>query len=304
MEAKNISISVPAGCPNKCPFCVAEQHDNTYENKIGCRKPEEGEDSRDFERAGYEYQRRLDFATKQGVASALITGTGEPLMNMDFIVNFAKMNKSLHKPFDWIELQTSGVKLSDTYDKFYGTTYLEFLRDSVGVSTIALSVCDIFSSRNNAKIMGISEKSYYNLDELCHAIKDAGMNLRLSLNMTDIYNNVQVEEIFKMAECLGADQLTFRKMFHSGDGGKEDTWIKDHLYSKWDELTNYIEEVGTPLHRLSFGPMKYSVNGISTVADWDCMSTTGNETATIRSLILRPNCKLYTHWGDKGSLIF
>jgi molybdenum cofactor biosynthesis enzyme MoaA len=288
MEAKNLSIAVPGGCPNKCPFCVAEQHDNAYEYRYT--------DYTD------EWIRRLNFAAQQGVSSVLLTGTGEPLTNTKFLNMFAMINKDLKKPFDWIEIQTSGVGLKEGSENDYGV--LKFLRATVKVSTIALSVCDIFSSRNNANIMGIPEKSYYDLNEMCQKIKEAGLNLRLSLNMTDIYNNIDIKSIFDMSEALGADQVTFRKMFHAGDGGKEDTWIKDHLYSKWDDLTNYIEEVGTPLHRLSFGPMKYSVNGISTVADWDCMSTTGNDTAIIRSLILRPNCKLYTHWGDKGSLIF
>ena len=48
------------------------------------------------------------------------------------------------------------------------------------------------------------------------------------------------------------------------------------------------------------------MNGISTVVDDNCMddATKREESDSYKYLILRPNCKLYSHWDDKGSLIF
>lgn len=41
---------------------------------------------------------------------------------------------------------------------------------------------------------------------------------------------------------------------------------------------------------------------MSTVLDEDCMSEEAKE--SVKYLILRPNCKLYSKWDDKGSLVF
>jgi len=48
--------------------------------------------------------------------------------------------------------------------------------------------------------------------------------------------------------------------------------------------------------------MKYSVDGMSTVLDEDCMNTEAKE--ELKYVILRPNCKLYSKWDDTASLIF
>ena len=49
--------------------------------------------------------------------------------------------------------------------------------------------------------------------------------------------------------------------------------------------------------------ISYSVMGMSTVVDEDCMAK-NEEKQSWKYLILRPNCKLYTQWDDKGSLLF
>ena len=56
------------------------------------------------------------------------------------------------------------------------------------------------------------------------------------------------------------------------------------------------------LERLPFGALRYSVDGISTVVDDDCMNQEVKD--TLKYLILRPDCKLYTKWDDAGSLLF
>lgn len=49
---------------------------------------------------------------------------------------------------------------------------------------------------------------------------------------------------------------------------------------------------------LPFGD-RYSVHGISTVIDVDCMKKERPQPG--RYLILRENCRLYTRWDDQGS---
>ena len=63
-----------------------------------------------------------------------------------------------------------------------------------------------------------------------------------------------------------------------------------------------MRENGTPIARLPYGFIQYSVNGISTVIDDNCMSKDNID--EMKYAILRPNGHLYSRWDDKGSLIF
>ena len=51
-----------------------------------------------------------------------------------------------------------------------------------------------------------------------------------------------------------------------------------------------------------YGFIQYSVKGISTVIDDNCMSKDNID--EIKYAILRPNGHLYSRWDDTGSLIF
>jgi hypothetical protein len=70
----------------------------------------------------------------------------------------------------------------------------------------------------------------------------------------------------------------------------------------WSRLSEYIEHKGRPLNRLPFGAMKYSIMGMSTVVDDNCMNK--GEKTDLKYVILRRNCKLYSEWDDAASLIF
>jgi hypothetical protein len=108
--------------------------------------------------------------------------------------------------------------------------------------------------------------------------------------------------IFDKLKAVGADQVTFRRLYTSGKGVPQDKWIDEHEYLSYNLLSTYIEKNGRPLERLPFGAMRYSIRGMSTVVDDDCMSTEVKD--SVKYLILRPNCKLYTKWDDEGSLLF
>ena len=69
-----------------------------------------------------------------------------------------------------------------------------------------------------------------------------------------------------------------------------------------DEYNNYVKTNGRKLDVLEFGQIRYDVNGISVVIDDDCMSTVPKE--ELKYLVLRPNCKLYSKWDSKASLLF
>jgi sulfatase maturation enzyme AslB (radical SAM superfamily) len=243
-----------------------------------------------------DYLKRLQFARDNGCNTVILTGDGEPLMNRTFLTDFSHWNKELRNSFNWIEIQTSGVLLNDEY--------LRYLRNTVKVNTIALSLSNMFDSKINKEINRTPDKLAVNIEQVCSEIKRYDFNLRLCLNMSSTYNDIEnYDKLFVELSRLGVDQVLFRKLYVSGTASSEqDKWINDNNYLKYDELLNYIETQGRPLEVLPFGATRYSVNGISTVLDTDCMNTQIKE--TVKYLVLRPNCKLYTKWDDTGSLLF
>jgi len=295
MEIQTLSLVVPAGCPNRCRFCVSVLHDDSsYKNQI--------EKNLRFKALyNMEFRKRLEFARDNGCNTMILTGDGEPLYNMEFLEDVATWNKLLRNPFKWVELQTAGISLE--------TEKLWWLRETVAVNTISLSLSDVFSSDNNALYNRSPEKLKIDIDQLCAQIKEVDFTLRLSLNLTDFYNNYNAEDIFKRVKTLGADQVTFRVLYSSPNANTEEEitvneWIKNHKANTdiLSEINQYIKTNGRALEVLPFGATRYSVDGISTVLDDDCMSTELKN--SLKYLILRPNSKLYTKWDDVGSLLF
>ena len=290
MKIQSLSVVVPnQKCINNCAFCVSKMHTEDYTNQ------KEGND-RFYDLYERDYVKRLEFARDNGCNTVVLTGNSEPQQNRGFLKIFGTLNNHLSKPFRKIDLQTTGVLLDDEY--------LRFLRNHVCVNTIALSMSDMFSDGNNAKINGTPEHLAVDIEHLCCEIKRYDFNLRLSLNLTDVYNNKRAEEIFRRAKELKADQLTFRELYSSGLGTPQDEWIEQHAVSSHvlEEIKQFIRQNGRPLRIMEYGQTLYSVREMSVIVDDDCMSTALKE--DIKYLILRPDCKLYSNWDDKGSLVF
>ncbi len=290
MKIQSLSVVVPnQKCINNCAFCVSKMHTEDYTNQ------KEGND-RFYDLYERDYVKRLEFARDNGCNTVVLTGNSEPQQNRGFLKIFGTLNNHLSKPFRKIDLQTTGVLLDDEY--------LRFLRNHVGVNTIALSMSDMFSDGNNAKINGTPEHLAVDIEHLCCEIKRYDFNLRLSLNLTDVYNNKRAEEIFRRAKELKADQLTFRELYSSGLGTPQDEWIEQHAVSSHvlEEIKQFIRQNGRPLRIMEYGQTLYSVREMSVIVDDDCISTALKE--DIKYLILRPDCKLYSNWDDKGSLVF
>jgi hypothetical protein len=183
----------------------------------------------------------------------------------------------------------------------------DLLIDQVGVSTIALSLSSM-DSDTNAEINRTPDSIAFDIDVLARQVKGQGLNLRLCLNLSSAYNSMGVEDMLARAHQLGADQLTFRKLFVSDiyTGTPQGQWIREHQFREngLAEIAAYIKQQGVELYRLPFGASVYSVNGMSVVVDQDCMNKTVRDDGSIKYLILRPDCHLYCRWDDHGSLIF
>jgi sulfatase maturation enzyme AslB (radical SAM superfamily) len=301
MKIQSLSVCVPGGCPNNCRYCVAHIHRDNYPNMLDEKLPF----LPFYDLYFNDYLKRLEFARDNGCNIAMLTGDGEPLANRSFLKLFGLMNQSLESPFRWIELQTSGVYLNDQY--------LRFLRNHVGVTTISLSLSSLNTS-SNANYNQIPRPLVFDIEHLCNEIKRYDFNLRLSLNLTDVFeekygrNNLggyTLDDLFVTIKNLGADQVTFRVLYTSQEKNTpQDKWIEEHRAheSFVEEIRLYIKENGRPLVILPFGATKYALHGMSTVLDDDCMSTEVKD--TLKYLILRPDCKLYSHWDLKDSLVF
>jgi sulfatase maturation enzyme AslB (radical SAM superfamily) len=243
-----------------------------------------------------DFKDRLRFAQSKGCDTIILTGNAEPQQNREFLRNFGSINQSLARPYSKIELQTTGVLLDGDY--------LYWLRNHVGVTTISLSISSLNESNNEYYIGKKESVKLLPLEKLTKEIKLRRFNLRLSLNLTSDFEDVEPEKIFERAKELNADQITFRVLYKSGNRSKADRWVEKYKASEYDvkNIEKYIRENGRELEKLDFGYTKYSVHEIGTVLDDDCMSSEAKE--DIKYYILRPNCKLYTKWDDKGSLIY
>lgn len=295
MQIQSLSVCVPGGCPNDCKFCVSKMKRDEYTNQIEGNKAFRHLYKEDF-------KTRLKFARDNGCNTVILTGDSEPISNRRFLEDFFEWNQHLPNPFRWIELQTSGVGLvdSNTHDQ----PVLRWLRNS-GVTSISLSLSSL-TDNINWNYNGTPEKLRFRISEVCDQIKRYDFNLRLSLNMTDCFDQTVPKNIFDRAKQLEANQITFRVLYTSGDSQlDQNIWIEQHRAK--DEtimaISEYIRAYGRKLERLPFGSVRYSVKGMSVVVDDDCMSM-AEDKETIRYMVLRPDCKLYSKWDDKGSLIF
>lgn len=289
MKIQSLSVVVPnPQCVNHCQFCVSRMHCNQYKNQMD-------DNLSFFDLYLRDYLERLEFARSNGCNTVMLTGTSEPQQNRKFLVYFGMMMKMMRDPFCWIEMQTTGV--------FLDRNYLRFLRNHVGVKVISISVSS-FDDKENAAIIGMPDGHMVNLKALCENIKEYGFTLRLSVNLTDAFQHIAPETLFSLASgYYGADQITIRGMYDDGSDTLQAQWVREHRLDT-SEITEYIKTNGKKLGVLPYGYTKYSIHGMTTVIDTDCMSKAEKEDETYKYLILQPDCKLYSQWDDKASIIF
>jgi sulfatase maturation enzyme AslB (radical SAM superfamily) len=291
MRIQSLSICVPGGCPNNCRFCVSKIHPNRGYGDVWV-------DYKAYKRFEREFYDRMSYCQQHGCTDVILTGDGEPAMNVDFLKMFDKINRQLFSAFKKVELQTSGVAVDE--DK------LEFLGE-IGVKTIALSISSL-DDVDNAEINRTSKKyKPVTVGTFVEAALARHFNLRLCLNLSSYFEPffADIDALFARFHELGVHQATFRKLYTSNLDTEQDRWIREHPFDEaiLTRLNDYIRERGRRLERLPFGAVKYSVAGISVVVDDDCMSGAADK-QELKYAILRTNCKLYSKWDDKGSLIF
>lgn len=293
MKIQSLSVVVPnQHCVNNCAFCVSKMHCDTYKNQMDDNLPF-------FDLYLRDYIQRLEFARDNGCNTVMLTGTSEPQQNRKFLTYFGMIMQMMQHPFRCIEMQTTGVMLDENY--------LRFLRNHVGVNLISLSISSLNNS-DNAWVIDMPRNLSVDIAKLCQQIKTYDFNLRLSLNLTNLFEPfcTNPKTLFQYCKGLGADQVTLRVLYSSGTGTEQDQWIEHNALSQSNVLAlqNYVRENGSVLGVLPHGATKYSVDGLCVVIDSDCMDKAEKNDEDYKYLVLQPNCKLYSTWGDPASLIF
>lgn len=295
MKIQSFSVVVPSErCVNECPFCVSRMvNSNTYPNLMDINHPHYDINVREF-------LKRMRYVSDNGCQTMMLTGTAEPQQNKPFLTTLALLHNQLGNPFMNIEMQCTGMFLNDNRD------YLRFLRNFVGVNTMALSINSLDDNVNN-KILGpkIADSFHVKLRGLCDLLKDYDFNIRCCFNLNDDWESHSIDDVLKTAkDTFHADQVTFRKLYASDADTPQSKWINEHqLDLKWfHDLEKFLDgcsQLGTTVYGT---PIK-NVDGMSVIYDNDCMGK--NPTAeAVKYLILRPNCKLYSSWDTPASLVF
>ena len=294
MNIQSLSVCVPAkACINDCKFCCSKMHTADYEDYYN--------DMKHYPSYRDDICKRLRYARENGCNTCMLTGNNEPQQNVGFLKLFGEINNSLPNPFLNIEMQTSGA--------FIDADFLDFLKYSVGLTTVAISVACLDDDDANKEII-VTKDASLSLKSLCQEIKKRNMNLRICLNMNDgILKNSPFEpsSIINICKELKADQITFRALWAPDDSTEQGKWIKEHVSEKTTNLIASlkadIKSVGKYLDTLEYGADRYDYHGFSVVVDEDSMSQEINKEA-VKYLILRPNGHLYSKWDSEASLIF
>lgn len=294
MKIQSLSIVVPnKECINKCPFCVSRMvNSNTYPNLMDIN-------NEFYDHNVREYLKCMRYVADSGCHTAMLTGTSEPQQNKQFLATFALLHAQIGNPFHNIEMQTTGVMLN--------TNYLRFLRNFVGVRTMAISVNSIHDEVNMEMLGPSASKVGFTLKELCKNIKAYNFNLRLCCNLTSKFDEEQTSFACMFAyfkNDLHADQITFREMYVSDESTEQGKWLEEHAYPLEDKARlSYVLKGKKQIGETIYGAPIYDINGMSVVYDDDCMGKNPKKDA-IKYMILRPNCKLYTSWDTTASLVF
>ena len=144
MNIQSLSVCVPAkACINDCKFCCSKMHTADYEDYYN--------DMKHYPSYRDDICKRLRYARENGCNTCMLTGNNEPQQNVGFLKLFGEINNSLPNPFLNIEMQTSGA--------FIDADFLDFLKYSVGLTTVAISVACLDDDDANKEIIATKDTS-------------------------------------------------------------------------------------------------------------------------------------------------
>jgi pyruvate-formate lyase-activating enzyme len=274
MKANNLTISIPnMGCDKNCKYCVSKCTGSVETN---CTLMYRNID------------KVLNLARMSQVSSVMLTGKGEPFLNLGDVYDFTRRFKEFP-----LEIQTNGIWLNKNRGRISELAEL-------GMNVIAVSV----------------DAGDMVLLDLSHAIHEAGMLLRVTFNVTNkeaLLPRTSFQDLLNAARDLwGADQLTLRNIVvpNYTKHTLQSRWIKNkknvdpRLYQCLQaELIKMCQKKGHHIRSLPYGAEVYDLQGVAVSYSDYCIQD-GNNTEDIRSLILQDDGHVYTSWASKASILF
>lgn len=300
MKATSLSVNLKLGCNARCPFCISRT----------TVKPSELVDAgRGFKAA---LTRALGFAAFHRVDTVLITGTGEPLLDVGTVCTVAQAADDHGLPI--VEVQTNGSFLLQ-FDGRVGAVPLDAIRDA-GVNTVAISVAAM-DPVESAAIMGLPDD--YNYLGVARAVVRAGLLCRVCLNLTRDFDLTELKPYVDRLVRKGVHQLTLRQLGvpevcrDDAAARRVVEWVEENKLE--DELEVALEgrviSEGTFLRPLPHGEAVYDYRGLS-VSVSTCMTELDSDKflgpthpmqQKVRSLILQPDGHVYHSWNRRGSVL-
>jgi molybdenum cofactor biosynthesis enzyme MoaA len=258
---------------NDCGFCVYRQHATKFKTEW----------KSDYLKWHREIERRLRYAADR-VEAVMITSHGEPTLNMKYIKDIMDILDRIAPWLAQVEIQTSGVGLSEEK--------LDFLYE-LGVRVISLSI-PALNKDKIVEIMRVPARFNYDPIRLTERIRSKGFTLRLSIAMTDWFDDYSLDDILSQLESIWQpDQVSFKKLIGADDMASR----------RYDELAEeFRAREYTRLELLPLDVWKYEAHSIGIVWNDDCMVS--EEQKHPRYLILQPDGRLYTRWDTQASVIF
>jgi organic radical activating enzyme len=278
MKANNLTICVPyKGCDKNCPYCVSKMTGQVKSNPDLMVK---------------NMHKVKHLAAQAQVTSVLITGKGEPFLNIQGILTFCNMFKNYP-----IEVQTNGIWLGKNYES-------RIFNDlsCAGINVIAISVDNISKQEN--QIIAITQYAH-----------KFGILVRVTFNIindkfiSSSLGGISFEELIKLSKFWKIDQMTMRAIVKPNNIRSTDVskWIdknvdKDFYSRLKKEMSDILQIQGFLIRRMPHGSV-YDYKGLSISYSDYCMQDK-NDLEDIRSLIFMDDGHLYTNWNSKASVLF
>jgi len=278
MKAQSLTICVPyKGCDKNCPYCISKMTGSIETNSTVM---------------GRNIEKAITFAKAADVTNVIVTGKGEPCLNMSDVIILGRRFKTFP-----LELQTNGIVLSKK-QKLVEDLYI------AGYNVIAISVDSL--------------RQLVLFTNLFRAIRKLGILSRAVVNVTQLTAPYEFENFIEICKKIGIDQLSFRKVvapkyIEDTDNERHDAvkWIQKWVYDSeyvqrfFKLLDHTLSEspLSRVLMKLPYGATIYDYNGIA-VTWFDYCVQDSNNGDDIRSLIFQEDGHMYSAWNSKASKLF
>lgn len=285
MNKWSLQLLIPSICLNNCIYCISKLN-NTQKQYTNLLKNW-------FENTEINnlYLMKMKKSLDEWYNSIIITSDWEPILNVWFLKFLWNLISQNNIVVNNLEIQTSWVWMKDYHIK---------LLKNIWVTLVSLSLSNIFDNEINGFYNQTRQWLTLDIDKICADLVSNWFKLRLSLNMTNSYNQISPKQIIERAKLLGCNELTFRRLYpwSKENSGYQNIIENSMADEKQNEILNYLEDNCEKKVKLGELEKIYYLSWISVMYITDCMGQN-----SYRYRILKPNCRLYKSWEEDAKPI-